>query len=161
VGIARLLLEAKADVNIEGGAYGSELHAASMKGHIEMARLLLREGAGVNTLGRILWQCITSSLDGRSHRYSPLIASRRCRHNCTKRTIQDGITSSGIRRREGRSANIAKFWCRQLNGGEWDVMYKEVKKNIKEVKDLANYDDDLRAIMFLLYGWLAMQQFKE
>jgi hypothetical protein len=50
--IVRLLLEAGADVNAEGGGlYGSALQAASARGHEQVVRLLLDHGADVNAQG--------------------------------------------------------------------------------------------------------------
>jgi hypothetical protein len=47
------LLENKADVNAEGGGYGSALQAASEKGHEQVVKLLLEENADVNAWGAI------------------------------------------------------------------------------------------------------------
>ncbi|KAF7978596.1 hypothetical protein HWV62_45320 [Athelia sp. TMB] len=46
--IARLLLENEADVDVEGGRYGTALQAACAEGHLELAVLLLDKGANVN-----------------------------------------------------------------------------------------------------------------
>ena len=60
-----LLLEHKADVNIEGGEYGNTLHVTSSKGHEAIVQLLLEHKADVNAqggkYGNILW---ATSLDG-------------------------------------------------------------------------------------------------
>jgi len=40
-----------ADVNIQGGCYGSALHEASRKGHLKIIKFLLDKGADVNIQG--------------------------------------------------------------------------------------------------------------
>ncbi|USW53303.1 Putative ankyrin repeat-containing domain superfamily [Septoria linicola] len=45
VNIVRLLLDARANVNAQGGSLGSPLHAACDAGDSEVARMLLRKGA--------------------------------------------------------------------------------------------------------------------
>ena len=49
--MVRLLLEGGADVNAQGGEYGTALQAASYKGHREISLLLLEMGADVNAQG--------------------------------------------------------------------------------------------------------------
>ena len=49
--IVRLLLEKGADVNLQGGFYGSALQAASFHGHKNFVRLLLEKGAETNMQG--------------------------------------------------------------------------------------------------------------
>jgi ankyrin repeat protein len=49
----KLLLENKADVNAEGGGYGSAPLAASSGGHEQVVKLLLEENADVNAWGAI------------------------------------------------------------------------------------------------------------
>ena len=51
VEVIRFLLDKGADVNTQGGKYGSALQAASLRGNIEVVRLLLDKGADVNTQG--------------------------------------------------------------------------------------------------------------
>ncbi|KAJ5632891.1 hypothetical protein N7490_009230 [Penicillium lividum] len=48
---ARLLLDAGADVNAQGGDYGNALQSASYKGHIEIVQLLLDANADINAQG--------------------------------------------------------------------------------------------------------------
>jgi hypothetical protein len=47
----RLLLEAGADVNAQGGRYGNALQAASVRGHDQVVQRLLEAGADVNAQG--------------------------------------------------------------------------------------------------------------
>ncbi|KAK4117923.1 hypothetical protein N657DRAFT_584570, partial [Parathielavia appendiculata] len=47
----RLLLDNGADVNAQGGQYGTALQAAASKGEMEIVRLLLDNGADVNAQG--------------------------------------------------------------------------------------------------------------
>lgn len=49
--IVELLLAKGADVNGQGGSYGTALEAASGKGHDQIVELLLVKGADVNTQG--------------------------------------------------------------------------------------------------------------
>jgi ankyrin repeat protein len=49
--IVKLLLDAGADVNLQGGNYGTALQAASAGGHSRSVRLLLDAGADVNLMG--------------------------------------------------------------------------------------------------------------
>ncbi|KAF1820768.1 ankyrin, partial [Dissoconium aciculare CBS 342.82] len=51
VGVVQLLLEAKADVNAQGGRYGTALQAASLRGYDKVVRLLLEAEADVNAQG--------------------------------------------------------------------------------------------------------------
>jgi ankyrin repeat protein len=46
--VARELINKGADVNAQGGVYGSALQAASAKGYFEIIELLLEKGADVN-----------------------------------------------------------------------------------------------------------------
>jgi hypothetical protein len=48
--VVRLLLEAKADVNAQGGEYGNALQAASFWGHEKVVRQLLFAGS-INKTG--------------------------------------------------------------------------------------------------------------
>lgn len=52
LGLCRLLLEAGADVNAQGGHYGNALQAASFRGDREVVQQLLGAGADVNVQGR-------------------------------------------------------------------------------------------------------------
>jgi ankyrin repeat protein len=47
--VARLLLDAGADVNAQGGRYGNALQAASAGGHEQVVKTLLNAGAEVST----------------------------------------------------------------------------------------------------------------
>jgi ankyrin repeat protein len=47
----KILLHKGADINAQGGNYGSALQAASYKGHKEVVKILLEKGAKVNTGG--------------------------------------------------------------------------------------------------------------
>ena len=49
--ILETLLEHKANVNIQGGQFGSALQAAAYYGRFEMVNLLLENGANPNTKG--------------------------------------------------------------------------------------------------------------
>jgi ankyrin repeat protein/nucleoside phosphorylase len=49
--LARLLLEAKVDVNLVGQRYGNAYQAACVKGHVEMAKLLLENGTDITAEG--------------------------------------------------------------------------------------------------------------
>jgi hypothetical protein len=51
--IVKLLLEAGAEVNTQGGKYGTALQAASQNGSSEVVKLLLEAGADLNTHGGI------------------------------------------------------------------------------------------------------------
>jgi hypothetical protein len=51
INIAALLIERGADVNAQGGWYGTALQAASLYGHTEVATLLIERGADVNAQG--------------------------------------------------------------------------------------------------------------
>ncbi|KAF7972855.1 hypothetical protein HWV62_16888 [Athelia sp. TMB] len=53
VEIVRMLLDKGANVNAEGGTYGSALQAASVGGYLEVAKLLMDKGANVNFEGGI------------------------------------------------------------------------------------------------------------
>jgi ankyrin repeat protein len=46
-----MLLDSGADVNAQGGHYGSALYAASLGGHERVAQMLLEYGADPNVLG--------------------------------------------------------------------------------------------------------------
>jgi ankyrin repeat protein len=48
---ARLLLEKGADVNAQGGGYGTAMQAASARGHDQIVQRLLEGGADVNAQG--------------------------------------------------------------------------------------------------------------
>jgi len=50
-GIVKLLLENGADVNAQGGFYGSTLQGAACQGHEGIVKLLLENGADVNAQG--------------------------------------------------------------------------------------------------------------
>ena len=58
----KILLNAKADVNAQGGEYGNALQAASWCGHEAVVRLLLDKGADVNCAGRELRQRSAGSI---------------------------------------------------------------------------------------------------
>jgi ankyrin repeat protein len=45
---ARQLVEKGADVNAQGGRYGSALQAASARGHDQVVQLLLEKGVDIN-----------------------------------------------------------------------------------------------------------------
>jgi len=49
--VVRVLLEHGADVNAQGGNYGTALQIASVMGHLEVVRVLLEHGADVNAQG--------------------------------------------------------------------------------------------------------------
>jgi hypothetical protein len=49
--VTRLLLEAGADVNVQGGRYGNALQAASSGGYEQVVKTLLDQGADVNAQG--------------------------------------------------------------------------------------------------------------
>jgi hypothetical protein len=49
--VTRLLLDAGADVNAQGGEYGNALQAASYRGHKQVVKTLLDKGAEVNAQG--------------------------------------------------------------------------------------------------------------
>ncbi|OKP06952.1 Ankyrin repeat domain-containing protein 50 [Penicillium subrubescens] len=49
--IARMLLDGDADINTQGGIYGSPLQAASLRGHEEVVQMLLDYGADVDAQG--------------------------------------------------------------------------------------------------------------
>jgi hypothetical protein len=49
--VTRLLLDAGAEVNAQGGDYGNALQAASFRGHEAVVKLLLDKGADVNAQG--------------------------------------------------------------------------------------------------------------
>jgi ankyrin repeat protein len=53
VGVVQLLLEAEADVNAQGGYYGTALQAASFGGYEKVVQLLLEAEADVNAQGRV------------------------------------------------------------------------------------------------------------
>ncbi|KAF4311286.1 ankyrin repeat-containing domain protein [Botryosphaeria dothidea] len=46
-----MLLEKNADVNAQGGYYGSALQAALSKGHVQVVQMLLEKNADVNAQG--------------------------------------------------------------------------------------------------------------
>jgi ankyrin repeat protein len=50
--VVKLLLDAGANVNAQGGHYGNALQAASLPGHESVVKLLLEAGANVNAQGR-------------------------------------------------------------------------------------------------------------
>ena len=50
-GYSHLLLEKKANLNIQGGEFGSAVEAAAFYGRTELANLLLENGAKPNTKG--------------------------------------------------------------------------------------------------------------
>jgi hypothetical protein len=54
--VERLLVSHSSDINCRGGSHTTPLHAATVKGHVEVISLLLRSGADPNTrdnLGRV------------------------------------------------------------------------------------------------------------
>ena len=54
--VERLLVSHSSDINCRGGSYTTPLHAATVKGHVEVISLLLRSGADPNSrdnLGRV------------------------------------------------------------------------------------------------------------
>ncbi|KAJ7822839.1 hypothetical protein B0H13DRAFT_2376426 [Mycena leptocephala] len=51
INIVQLLIEYGADVNAQGGEYGSTLQAASFRGHIDIIQLLIEHGADVHAQG--------------------------------------------------------------------------------------------------------------
>ena len=50
-GVVKMLLDAGADVNAQGGEYGNALQTASSRGHEAVVKLLLENGADVNAQG--------------------------------------------------------------------------------------------------------------
>ncbi|KAJ6607607.1 ankyrin repeat-containing domain protein [Mycena sp. CBHHK59/15] len=60
----RLLLEKGADVNAQGGAYGSALQATSYRGTIEIVGLLLEKGADVNAQGGVFGSALQAASYG-------------------------------------------------------------------------------------------------
>ncbi|KAJ6609563.1 ankyrin repeat-containing domain protein [Mycena sp. CBHHK59/15] len=57
----RLLLEKGADVNAQGGAYGSALQATSYRGTTEIVGLLLEKGADVNAQGGVFGSALQAA----------------------------------------------------------------------------------------------------
>jgi ankyrin repeat protein len=49
--VTKLLLDAGAEVNMQGGHYGNALQAASVGGHEQVVKMLLNAGAEVNAQG--------------------------------------------------------------------------------------------------------------
>ena len=49
-GIAKILIEAGADVNLGGGIYGSALHLAVVRANMFLADLMIKRGAEVNVV---------------------------------------------------------------------------------------------------------------
>ena len=62
------LLDKGADVNAEGGEYGSALQAASQGGHEKVVQLLLDKGADVNARGGEYWSALVAA-SYRGHPY--------------------------------------------------------------------------------------------
>jgi ankyrin repeat protein len=60
----RQLLEHGADVNAQGGVYGTALQAASARGHAEIVRQLLERGADVNAQGGENGTALQDASDG-------------------------------------------------------------------------------------------------
>ena len=71
----KILLNAKVDVNAQGGLYGNALQAASRDGHEDVVRLLLDKGADVNAQG--------------GHYGNALQAASRDRHEAVVRLLLD------------------------------------------------------------------------
>ncbi|KAF1818520.1 uncharacterized protein K489DRAFT_374151 [Dissoconium aciculare CBS 342.82] len=61
VGVVQLLLEAKADVNAQGGRFGNALQAASFEGHETVVQLLLEAKADVNAQGGALGNALQAA----------------------------------------------------------------------------------------------------
>jgi ankyrin repeat protein len=61
--MAKLLVEAGADVNAEGGKYGSALQASVAKGHSMIALFLLDNGANVNQLGGLYGNALNAAIE--------------------------------------------------------------------------------------------------
>ncbi len=51
-------------MNTQGGEHGNALHAASLRGHVEIVRLLLDKGADVNAQGGDLGNALYVASDG-------------------------------------------------------------------------------------------------
>jgi ankyrin repeat protein len=49
--VVKVLLDTGAEVNAQGGLYGSALQAASVQGHEKVVQMLLNAGADVNAEG--------------------------------------------------------------------------------------------------------------
>ncbi|XP_014558237.1 hypothetical protein COCVIDRAFT_36442 [Bipolaris victoriae FI3] len=62
--VVKLLLNAGADVNAQGGFYGNALYAASVKGHEQIVKILLNKGANVNAQGDCSTALYAASVKG-------------------------------------------------------------------------------------------------
>ncbi|EUC31762.1 hypothetical protein COCCADRAFT_38175 [Bipolaris zeicola 26-R-13] len=63
--VVKLLLNAGADVNAQGGLYGNALQAASVKGHEQIVKILLNAGADVNAQGGLYGNALqAASVEG-------------------------------------------------------------------------------------------------
>ena len=58
--VEKLISEHPEHVSSKGGAWGTALHAAARKNHLEVGRLLLEHGADVNALGMWEWTPLRS-----------------------------------------------------------------------------------------------------
>ncbi|KAF2876225.1 heterokaryon incompatibility protein-domain-containing protein [Massariosphaeria phaeospora] len=65
--VTRLLLDAGAEVNAQGGRYGNALQAASLRGYEQVAKTLLDKGAEVNAQGGFYGNALQAAL-ARGHK---------------------------------------------------------------------------------------------
>ncbi|KAJ7019718.1 ankyrin repeat-containing domain protein [Mycena alexandri] len=66
--MTQLLIEHGANVNAQGGYFGSALQAASVRGHINIVQLLIEQGANVNAQGGVYNSALqAASFNGHKH----------------------------------------------------------------------------------------------
>ena len=163
----RLLLQEGAEVNAQGGFYSSALQAASARGDTETVRLFLQEGAEVNALGGHYGSALQAASAGGFTETVRLLLQEGADVNAPSGKYGTALRTAASSGRKGVVQMLLDSGADNRADGEWDVMYKEVEKNIEKLKkptsvtQRTHSDDGLRATKLLLDGWLAEQQSKE
>jgi ankyrin repeat protein len=109
--VVQTLLNAGADVNMQGGRYGNALQAASFQGGQRVVQMLLDAGADVNAQGGWYGTALQEASDRRHEKVVQMLLEKGANVNAQGSVPQCGSFTSG--RLEG-GANAAA--CRGADG---------------------------------------------